>query len=52
MMGKILVAASTEPRTKTLLPGDPTPLLLSDGEMLGDLPELPGFRCPVAEFFV
>jgi Uma2 family endonuclease len=41
-----------ERRTVTIYrPGDPTPVLLSDRDVLEGLPELPGFRCPVAELF-
>ncbi len=30
---------------------DPTPIVLAGKDVVGDLPELPGFRCQVAEFF-
>lgn len=30
---------------------DPVPIVLGDGDTLEDLPELPGFRCAVADFF-
>jgi len=30
---------------------DPIPTILTEADVLEDLPELPGFRCPVAEFF-
>ncbi|MEO6810029.1 MAG: Uma2 family endonuclease [Isosphaeraceae bacterium] len=33
-------------------PDDPTPTVLTATDTLENLPELPGFRCPVAEFFV
>ena len=32
--------------------GDGEPLFLREGEILEDLPELPGFRCPVSDFFI
>lgn len=32
--------------------GEELPLFLREGEMLEDLPELPGFRCPVSDLFV
>lgn len=32
-------------------PGDPTPVVLADRDVLEDLPELPGFRCPLADLF-
>jgi Uma2 family endonuclease len=32
-------------------PGDPIPQLLTHAGVLEDLPELPGFRCQVAELF-
>ncbi|MEO6810028.1 MAG: Uma2 family endonuclease [Isosphaeraceae bacterium] len=31
---------------------DPIPITLTEADTLDNLPELPGFRCPVAEFFV
>lgn len=33
-------------------PDDPTPTVLTETDTLEELPELPGFRCQVAEFFV
>lgn len=30
---------------------DPTPTVLTDDDAVVDLPELPGFACPVADFF-
>lgn len=30
---------------------DPTPIVWTDADTLDNVPELPGFRCPVAEFF-
>ncbi len=33
-------------------PDDPIPVVLSGADILENLPELPGFRCPVAELFV
>jgi Uma2 family endonuclease len=33
-------------------PDDPIPVVLSEDDVLENLPELPGFRCPVAELFV
>jgi len=32
-------------------PDDPTPTVLDETAVIEDLPELPGFRCRVAEFF-
>ncbi|MGE5754374.1 MAG: Uma2 family endonuclease [Planctomycetaceae bacterium] len=32
-------------------PDDPTPTILTENDVLEDLPELPGFRCSVSEFF-
>jgi Uma2 family endonuclease len=32
-------------------PDDPIPTILTEHDVLEDLPELPGFRCQVAEFF-
>jgi Uma2 family endonuclease len=31
---------------------DAEPIFLREGDVIEDLPELPGFRCPVADFFV
>jgi Uma2 family endonuclease len=33
-------------------PGDEIPLTLAEDAILENLPELPGFRCPVSDFFV
>jgi Uma2 family endonuclease len=33
-------------------PDEPFPTLLGAGDVIEDLPELPGFRCRVADFFV
>lgn len=42
-----------ERRTVALYrPDDPLPVLLGEGQVIENLPELPGFRCEVAEFFV
>ena len=39
-------------RTVTVYRGDdPTPAVLTETHVLENIPELPGFRCPVAEFF-
>jgi len=32
--------------------GDAEPISLREGDFLENLPELPGFRCPVADFFI
>ena len=32
--------------------GRPNPIFLLEGGVLENLPELPGFRCPVADFFI
>ncbi len=32
-------------------PGDEPPMMFNETDVLENLPELPGFRCPVAEFF-
>jgi Uma2 family endonuclease len=32
-------------------PNDPIPVVLAAGDVIDDLPELPGFRCPVANLF-
>jgi Uma2 family endonuclease len=32
--------------------GEAEPIVLREGDFLENLPELPGFRCPVADFFV
>ena len=33
-------------------PDEEEPIVFGDGEFLENFPELPGFRCPVADFFV
>ena len=33
-------------------PDDPIPVVLAEHDIIENLPELPGFRCPVAELFV
>lgn len=41
-----------ERRTVTIYrPEDPIPTTLGESDVLEDLPELPGFRCPVADLF-
>jgi Uma2 family endonuclease len=41
-----------ERRTLTIYRGDdPTPLVLTETDVVENLPELPGFHCRVAEFF-
>ena len=32
-------------------PHDACPMVLTEADVIADLPELPGFRCPVADFF-
>ena len=42
------------PRTRSVVihrPGDEPTVVLAGADVIEDLPELPGFRCPVAEFF-
>src|SRR4051812_37398951 len=44
--------ANPEPRTLAIYRADDvTPVVLAADQFLGGLPELPGFRCRVAEFF-
>jgi len=43
------------PASRSLMiyrPGDETPITLGEDAILENLPELPGFRCPVSDFFV
>ena len=45
-------AIDPEPRRLTIYRrDDPTPRVVSESESVDGLPELPGFRCRVAEFF-
>lgn len=42
------------PRTRSVVihrPGDELPVILAEADVIENLPELPGFRCPVAEVF-
>jgi len=41
-----------EKRAVTIHRGDTEPIELGESETLADLAELPGFRCPVADFFL
>jgi Uma2 family endonuclease len=52
--GVALVWVIDPPRRRVALyrPGDLFPVFVNDGEVLDDLPGLPGFRCPVSDFFV
>jgi len=50
----VLMVWVVHPEKRTVAiyrPGDPTPVLLTDGDTLEDLPELPGFCCALAEIF-
>ena len=45
-------AAHPDRRTLAIYrPDEPFPIVLDEDDVLEDLPELPGFRCAVAEFF-
>jgi Uma2 family endonuclease len=51
----VLMVWVVHPERRTVAiyrPGDPIPILHTDQGVLEDLPELPGFRCPVADLFV
>jgi Uma2 family endonuclease len=52
--GVPLVWVIDPPRRRVALyrPGDLFPTFLNEGEVIESLPELPGFRCPVADLFV
>jgi Uma2 family endonuclease len=52
--GVSLIWVIDPPRRRVALyrPGDVFPVFLNEGEILENLPELPGFRCPVADFFI
>jgi Uma2 family endonuclease len=52
--GVSLVWVIDPPKRRVALyrPGDVFPTFLNEGEILENLPELPGFRCPVADFFI
>jgi Uma2 family endonuclease len=48
----VVWVVNAERRTVAIYrPDDPIPAVLSENDVLENLPELPGFRCPVAEFF-
>lgn len=50
----VLMAWVLHPTRKNLTiyrQDDPTPIVLGEADFVEDLPELPGFRCRVAEFF-
>jgi Uma2 family endonuclease len=50
----VLMVWVIHPQGRTLTiyrPDDITPTVLDDRDTVENLPELPGFRCPVAEFF-
>jgi Uma2 family endonuclease len=51
--GVPLVWVIDPPRRRVGLyrPGDVFPTFVNEGEALENLPELPGFRCPVSDFF-
>jgi Uma2 family endonuclease len=51
----VLMVWVVHPERRTVAvyrPDDPIPVVLSDRDVLENLPELPGFRCPVTELFV
>lgn len=50
----VLMVWVVYPRKRTVViyrPEDEPPTVLTEADVIEDLPELPGFRCPVAEFF-
>jgi Uma2 family endonuclease len=53
-VGVSLVWVIDPPRRRLAVyrPGELFPFFLNEGEILENLPELPGFRCPVADFFL
>lgn len=51
----VLMVWVLHPGRRTLAiyrPDDPVPVVLGEGEVVENLPELPGFRCAVADFFL
>jgi Uma2 family endonuclease len=51
----VLMVWVVHPGRKTVAiyrPDDPIPILMGESDALENLPELPGFCCQVAEFFV
>jgi Uma2 family endonuclease len=51
----VLMVWVVHPKRRTLAiyrPGDPIPTILTDKDVIENLPELPGFRCPLAELLV
>jgi len=53
-VGVSLVWVIDPPRRRIALyrPGDSFPVFFNEGEILENLPELPGFRCPVADLLI
>ena len=50
----VLMVWVVHPNRRTVAiyrPDDPIPAILAENDFVENLPELPGFRCPVAEFF-
>jgi Uma2 family endonuclease len=50
----VLMAWVINPRHRHVAiyrPGEPVPFILGSSDVIENLPELPGFRCPVAAFF-
>ena len=50
----VLMVWLVYPKRRTVViyrPGDEPPIVLTEADIIENLPELPGFRCPVAEFF-
>ena len=47
----IVLVLQPKPRTVTIYRDDADAVVLKESEALENLPELPGFRCEVAEFF-
>ncbi len=50
----VLMVWVVDPKRRTVVvhrPDQPEPISLAEAEVLENLPELPGFRCPVADVF-
>ena len=48
----VMVLHSERRQVALYRPGEPIPVVLASDDVIENLPELPGFRCAVADFFV
>lgn len=48
----VMVVHSAWRQVALYRPQEPIPIVLAEADVIENLPELPGFRCPVSDFFV